>query len=95
MRIVFVVLSTVLLIACQQTTKPIDRDDGIIVGSTAWYEKVEQTYPTSDGQGHGPDYGSQEWCDVVYFRMHGEHASEPVPCNAEWFEYVDSKLPAN
>ncbi len=62
------------------------------IGSQAWYALVEAKFPTSDGHGHGPDYGSQEWCDVVYFRMHGKHAAEPVACDQQWLEFVDSQI---
>jgi hypothetical protein len=29
--------------------------------SDSWYRSIEETVPTSDNQGHGPDVGSGEW----------------------------------
>ncbi len=85
MRFVSLVL-VVLLAACQSA----DSTDS--VGSFAWMERVDRQLSISDGQGHGPDYGSQEWCDVVYFKLHGQHAAEPVPCDQDWMKEVDQAI---
>ena len=85
MRAVFV-LPFLLLAACQNVPPTTD------VGSPAWLERVDHELRISDGQGHGPDYGSQEWCNVVHFRLHGRHAAEPVPCDQSWMEEVDRAL---
>lgn len=37
--------------------------------SEAWYRAVEEKVPTGDGQGHGPDVGSDEWKSVVEFKL--------------------------
>ncbi|NYT65007.1 hypothetical protein H0A58_03380 [Alcaligenaceae bacterium] len=78
----FLLLPVVLLAACQIAPK----ND---VGSFAWMEKVDQQLSISDGQGHGPDYGSQEWCNVVHFKLYGQHAAESVPCDQVWMEETD------
>lgn len=62
------------------------------VGSFEWFQLVEQKYPSSDGHGHGPDYGSQEWCEVIYFKMHGERSKQTVACDKAWFEEVDRQI---
>ena len=75
-----------LLAACQSA------DSADSVGSFAWMERVDRQLSISDGQGHGPDYGSQEWCDVVYFRLHGQHTAEPAPCDQKWMQEVDQAI---
>jgi len=86
MKRIIVALSLILLAACHSVA-PADP-----VGSPAWMESVDRRLSVSDGQGHGPDYGSQEWCDAVYFRLHGWRAAEPVPCDQAWMEEIDKAL---
>lgn len=62
------------------------------VGTNAWLERVNNRLSISDSQGHGPDFGSQEWCNAVHFKLHGRHAAEPVPCDQAWMEEVDRAL---
>lgn len=85
----------IFLSACTTTNNPKNLSQSPEIGSNIWFELVESQFPTSDGQGHGPDYGSQEWCDVVYFKINGKRSKEPVSCNRQWFEYIDSKLGLN
>lgn len=82
----FLLLPVVLLAACQS----VGPDEPI--GSAAWLERVDRQLSVSDGQGHGPDYGSQEWCNVVHFKLYGQHAAEPVPCDQAWMEETDWAL---
>lgn len=53
---------------------------GICVGVTSasespalctaqWYRFVEQVLVSGDGQGHGPDLGSDEWKGVIEFKL--------------------------
>jgi uncharacterized protein len=37
--------------------------------SDSWYRLIEEKVPTSDGQQHGPDVGSDEWKSVIEFRL--------------------------
>ena len=37
--------------------------------SDSWYRFIEETVPTSDNQGHGPDIGSDEWKSVIEFKL--------------------------
>jgi hypothetical protein len=85
MRIVM--LFPALLLAACQTMAPTEA-----VGSQAWLEQVDRQLAVSDGQGHGPDYGSQEWCNVVHFRLYGKASVEPVPCDQAWMEKVDQEM---
>ncbi|QTC00225.1 hypothetical protein JYG33_01765 [Alcaligenes sp. SORT26] len=85
MRIV-VLVSTLLLAACQNTA-PTEK-----VGSEAWLEKVDRQLAVSDGQGHGPDYGSQEWCNVVHIRLYGQAPAQAAPCDQAWMERVDQEM---
>ncbi len=82
----WLVASLFLLAACQ-SVPPVAK-----VGSQAWLGKVDRELRVSDGQGHGPDYGSQEWCNVVHLRLYGQHAAEPVPCDQAWMEEVERAL---
>lgn len=84
---IFLMLAPVLLLAACQTTAPPET-----VGSEAWLEKVDRQLAVSDGQGHGPDYGSQEWCNVVHIRLYGQHPAQPVPCDQAWMETVDQEM---
>lgn len=81
-------IPAVLFLTACQNTAPVDA-----VGSDAWMARVDRVLSVSDGQGHGPDFGSQEWCDVVHFKLHGQHAAERVPCDQEWMRTVDAQLP--
>lgn len=63
--------------------------------SEAWLEFVEQALGTGDGQGHGPDLGSEEWKSVVEFRL-GLRGSPHLPPRdgVAWCAYVDAVLGA-
>ncbi len=82
----FLLLPAVLLAACQSLgpSEP--------VGSAAWLERVDRKLSISDGQGHGPDYGSQEWCNAVHFKLYGQHAADSVPCDQEWMVKTDRAI---
>lgn len=82
----FLLLPVVLLTACQ-SFGPAES-----VGSAAWLSRVNSQLSVSDGQGHGPDFGSQEWCNAVHFKLYGQHAAEPVPCDQAWMVETDRAL---
>ncbi|AEY01389.1 lipoprotein [Oceanimonas sp. GK1] len=58
--------------------------------SPEWAQWVEQQVNTGDGQGHGPDTGSEEWQSVVEFRLgiRGD-AGVPERNTQAWCEYID------
>jgi uncharacterized protein len=37
--------------------------------SESWYRFIDQKVQTGDGQGHGPDIGSEEWKSVIEFKL--------------------------
>lgn len=58
--------------------------------SDAWFRAIEAKVPTGDGQGHGPDVGSDEWKSVVEFKL-GIRGKPGVPARdgAAWCAYID------
>jgi len=58
--------------------------------SDAWYRHVESSVPTGDGQGHGPDPGSDEWKSVIEFRL-GIRGKAGVPArdSEAWCRHID------
>lgn len=62
-----------------------------VIGSEDWLVWVEKSVGTADGAGHGPDYGSQEWCFVVEKKLF-TNASGITPCTVEWNQKVTDAL---
>lgn len=58
--------------------------------SDAWYRAIEAKVPTGDGQGHGPDWGSEEWKSVIEFKL-GIRGTPGVPArdSTAWCTYID------
>ena len=58
--------------------------------SDAWNRYVEKELVSGDGQGHGPDLGSDEWKGVIEFKL-GVRGQADVPArdSADWCEYID------
>lgn len=58
--------------------------------SDAWYRSIEKKVPTGDGQGHGPDLGSDEWKSVVEFKL-GIRGQPDVPGrdSQAWCRHID------
>lgn len=58
-----------------------------------WYRFVEQTLVSGDGQGHGPDIGSDEWKGVIEFKL-GIRDQPDLPARAseEWCQLIDRLL---
>jgi uncharacterized protein len=56
----------------------------------AWYRTIEKSISTGDGQGHGPDIGSDEWKSVVEFKL-GIRGKPDVPNrdSEAWCRHVD------
>ena len=58
--------------------------------SAEWFDFVERKVSSGDGQGHGPDLGSDEWKGVIEFRL-GIRGQPDIPPRdgAEWCSYID------
>ena len=58
--------------------------------SDEWNQFVEKKLSTGDGQGHGPDIGSEEWRSVVEFKL-GIRGDDNVPKrdSKAWCSYID------
>ena len=59
--------------------------------SEAWYRYMEEKVPTGDGQGHGPDIGSEEWKSVIEFRL-GIRGNPELPARGTeaWCRAIDA-----
>ena len=58
--------------------------------SDDWNRYVEKKVISGDGQGHGPDLGSDEWKGVVEFKL-GIRGQQGLPArdSADWCELID------
>ena len=58
--------------------------------SETWYRFIEEKLPTGDGQGHGPDLGSDEWKSVVEFKL-GIRGMPGIPKrdSEAWCRHID------
>ena len=56
---------------------------------------IEEAIGTGDGQGHGPDVGSDEWYSVVEFRL-GVRGQPDVPARGSraWCDFVNAQAAA-
>ncbi|QFI37199.1 hypothetical protein FR932_04840 [Moritella marina ATCC 15381] len=56
----------------------------------AWYSEIDSQLITGDGQGHGPDLGSQEWRSVIEFKLgiRGD-ANVPARHSTLWCDYIN------
>jgi len=81
-----IVCALLLLAACGDGARPVDC-------SREWQESVETALGTGDGQGHGPDLGSEEWKSVVEFRL-GVRGRGDVPDrdSGDWCAYVQARI---
>lgn len=61
--------------------------------SAGWLAWVERQLVSGDGQGHGPDVGSDEWRSVIEFRL-GIRGNAQVPARSSeaWCRYIDQQL---
>ncbi len=71
----------------------LDKSSLIEACSTEWFEFVEETLSTDDGQGHGPDIGSREWRSVVEFKLgvRGD-LSVPPADSKQWCNYINERV---
>ncbi|BCX47996.1 conserved hypothetical protein [Haloferula helveola] len=59
----------------------------------AWAAWVEEQRPVGDGQGHGPDVGSDEWAMAIDRNLGiSSDGHGPDLKSAEWRMAVESKL---
>ena len=66
-----------------------------VVCSAAWYRSIEKKVTTGDGEGHGPDLGSEEWKSVIEFKL-GIRGKPDVPSRSSptWCSYIDQLVRA-
>lgn len=96
-RLIAALPLALLLAACSPSPTPPpsattqSAPDNTKLGSPAWYAWVDASLHISDGQGHGPDYGSAEWNQAVQFKL-GEEAPQSKPGSPQWQQSVDALL---
>lgn len=58
--------------------------------SDAWNRQVDEILVSGDGQGHGPDLGSDEWKGVIEFKL-GVRGQADVPPRdtGDWCRFID------
>jgi hypothetical protein len=61
--------------------------------SKDWYPWVETTLTSSDGRGHGPDIGSDEWQSVIEFKL-GVRGQPDTPQRSSntWCQFIDKRI---
>ncbi|WP_144209690.1 hypothetical protein [Shewanella donghaensis] len=87
------------LSACSQSTEEgkivqlPSKTEITVTCNEAWFKQVEQQLVSADGQGHGPDLGSDEWKSVIEFKL-GVRGDNDVPDrNSEaWCAFVQQQL---
>jgi uncharacterized protein len=80
-----------LAAACVQAGDDSLSKSGAGIPCTAsWYQFIEKTVATGDGQGHGPDIGSEEWKSVIEFRLGIRGAPDlPARDSEDWCRLID------
>lgn len=89
MKILFTLVTVVLLLqSCHPETETVVDLTAPCLPETL--ERIEQQVPTGDGQGHGPDIGSDEWHSVVEFKL-GVRGEDSVPTRntQQWCAFVE------
>jgi uncharacterized protein len=82
---------TLLLVALTAgAAQAADRQAPALLCSHAWYRTIDGKVSSGDGQGHGPDLGSDEWKSVVEFKL-GIRGQPNVPArdSESWCRYID------
>jgi hypothetical protein len=61
--------------------------------SENWYPWVESVLSSSDGRGHGPDIGSDEWQSVIEFKL-GIRGQADIPPRSSntWCQFIDQRI---
>ena len=62
----------------------------MVLCSPSWERFIEESVPTGDGRGHGPDIGSDEWRSVVEFKL-GIRDKPGIPRQGSdaWCHHID------
>jgi uncharacterized protein len=61
--------------------------------SDSWNRFIEETVPTSDNQGHGPDVGSGEWKSVIEFKLGiRDQPNLPDRDSEAWCRHIDQMV---
>ncbi|WP_394133205.1 hypothetical protein [Shewanella maritima] len=60
------------------------------------FQRFEHAVTSGDGQGHGPDIGSDEWKSVIEFKL-GVRGKAQLPDRNtdEWCAYIDKEILSN
>lgn len=84
--IVLIVVASCALAGNSEVVKPETR----VLCTDAWYRFMDEKVPTGDGQGHGPDIGSDEWKSVIEFRL-GIRGNPDLPArdSEAWCRAID------
>lgn len=80
------IAAALMLYGCSTTSSP-----NSYLGTSEWQTWVEEQVHTGDDQGHGPNVGSPEWCDVVEAKLFPQ-GSHLKPCTPEWNRHVQQNL---
>ena len=101
MRRYLAMLPLALLVACSPSSPPPEQKppkpqatqsapDNAALGTHEWYAWVDSRLHVSN-DGHGPDYGSDEWNHAVQFKL-GQEAPQFPPGSPQWQQAVDALL---
>ena len=67
-----------------QSPKPCSED---------WYPWAEAVLSSSDGHGHGPDMGSEEWQSVIEFKLGIRGQADIPPRSSDaWCRFIDQHI---
>ncbi|HEY7774621.1 MAG TPA: hypothetical protein VIC26_15660 [Marinagarivorans sp.] len=93
----YILILLILIAGCSTKTDSANQTSASPVTCTNnWYQFVENAVQSGDGQGHGPDIGSEEWQSVVEFKL-GVRGNPEVPSkdSQAWCDYINSLLTNN
>lgn len=86
---------TLVLGACSERT-PTATDTSDTTCSQQWFRSIDAVVTTGDGQGHGPDIGSDEWQSVIEFKLGiRDKIGTPERNTAQWCIYIDKLVGRN
>lgn len=82
-----------LTVACSRGNEEQPLGSNAEICTPAWFERVEAVVQSGDGQGHGPDIGSEEWKSVIEFRL-GVRGESGVPERQSntWCQYINQLI---
>lgn len=86
------VLSTALMGCAPKAGQTAATADHPALGSDAWYAWVDKAAGVSDGQGHGPDYATAEWCNAANWRVFGLRNDDGKDCSPQWQAAISKAL---